>query len=382
MGRRIIYINKSILKWPGGKERELYQIKNALPKQIKNYYEPFIGGGVVFLNVEAENYFINDIISELINLYEILKVSETRAKFIDLLKSIDLLWTELGLFIEKEKEPLSFLYKNYKNNQNKSLLISEINDFVNTRKSYLTGIIANLFGIELNLFLKEVVKNLTNKITRMCSLEKKKGNLPENDIPKNLEAAIKSAFYMYIRHLLNNIKSFCFNNIEKGAIYFFIRSYCYSGMFRYNKSGQFNVPYGGIGYNNNSLVQKIIYFQSSHISTKLRQTSIHNEDFHSFLKKQTLTIDDFIFLDPPYDTDFNTYNQNEFTQSDQIRLASYLINDCKAKWMLVIKNTDFIYTLYNHKDLFISTFDKKYQVSFMNRNDKNVEHLLITNYKH
>lgn len=29
MGRRIIYVNKSILKWPGGKERELYQIKNA-----------------------------------------------------------------------------------------------------------------------------------------------------------------------------------------------------------------------------------------------------------------------------------------------------------------------------------------------------------------
>ncbi len=48
MDRRIIYINKSILKWPGGKERELYQIKNALPKQIKNYYEPFIGGGRFF----------------------------------------------------------------------------------------------------------------------------------------------------------------------------------------------------------------------------------------------------------------------------------------------------------------------------------------------
>ena len=44
------------------------------------------------------------------------------------------------------------------------------------------------------------------------------------------------------------------------------------------------------------------------------------------------------------------------------------------------KNTDFIYNLYNTKEFNIKTFDKKYLVSFQNRNDKDVEHLLITNY--
>ena len=48
--------------------------------------------------------------------------------------------------------------------------------------------------------------------------------------------------------------------------------------------------------------------------------------------------------------------------------------------MLIIKNTDFIYNLYNTKEFRIKTFDKKYLVSFQNRNDKDVEHLLITNY--
>lgn len=47
--------------------------------------------------------------------------------------------------------------------------------------------------------------------------------------------------------------------------------------------------------------------------------------------------------------------------------------------MLVIKNTDFIYSFY--KEFEIKTFDKKYLVSFQNRNDKKAEHLLITNYK-
>ena len=68
-------------------------------------------------------------------------------------------------------------------------------------------------------------------------------------------------------------------------------------------------------------------------------------------------------------------------KNDQKRLADYLIKECKAKWMIVIKNTEYIHNLYNKKRLYITSFDKTYQVSFMNRNNKNVEHLLITNYK-
>ena len=39
------------------------------------------------------------------------------------------------------------------------------------------------------------------------------------------------------------------------------------------------------------------------------------------------------------------------------------------------KTTDFIYNLYADKNLNLKSFDKTYLVSFMNRNDKNVEHL-------
>ena len=48
--------------------------------------------------------------------------------------------------------------------------------------------------------------------------------------------------------------------------------------------------------------------------------------------------------------------------------------------MMIIKNTDYIFGLYDQKGLNINSFDKKYLVSFMNRNDKDVEHLIITNY--
>jgi len=82
----------------------------------------------------------------------------------------------------------------------------------------------------------------------------------------------------------------------------------------------------------------------------------------------------------PYDTEFSTYAKNEFTKNDQKRLANYLTKKCKAKWLMIIKNTEFIYSLYCNKGLNIKSFEKMYLVSFMNRNDKNAEHLLIRNY--
>jgi DNA adenine methylase len=98
------------------------------------------------------------------------------------------------------------------------------------------------------------------------------------------------------------------------------------------------------------------------------------------MKSRNTTESDFIFLDPPYDTEFSTYDQNEFTQNDQKRLAKFLTSETNCKWQLVIKNTDFIHGLYEKDGINIQYFDKSYNVSFMNRNDKKTEHLLITNY--
>ena len=40
-----------LIKYPGGKEKELNYIIPALPVKIDNYYEPFVGGGAVYLSI-------------------------------------------------------------------------------------------------------------------------------------------------------------------------------------------------------------------------------------------------------------------------------------------------------------------------------------------
>ena len=203
--------------------------------------------------------------------------------------------------------------------------------------------------------------------------------MSEKDTLDNIECAFKSAFYMHFRHLYNEAENLNISTPFYTAIFYFIREFCYASMFRYNKSGKFNVPYGGISYNRKEFIKKINYIGSKKIKEYMENTDIYCDDFEKFLKEVKPKKDDFIFLDPPYDTEFSTYAKNEFAKNDQVRLCEYLKNT-KANIMLIIKNTDFIYSLYNTKEFKIKTFDKKYLVSFQNRNDKDVEHLLITNY--
>lgn len=56
------------LKWVGGKRQLLPAITKVLPKDIRKrvYYEPFIGGGALFFNIQPKNAIINDFNEELI----------------------------------------------------------------------------------------------------------------------------------------------------------------------------------------------------------------------------------------------------------------------------------------------------------------------------
>ncbi len=67
------------LKWAGGKYRLIDRIKTQLPPG-RRLIEPFVGAGVVFLNTDYETFQLNDVNSDLINLYEI--CFQTHTKFI------------------------------------------------------------------------------------------------------------------------------------------------------------------------------------------------------------------------------------------------------------------------------------------------------------
>ncbi|MGL4981328.1 MAG: DNA adenine methylase [Treponemataceae bacterium] len=370
---------KPFLKWPGGKSQELKVITPNIPTEINNYYEPFIGGGAVYFAIaNAKNYFINDKSKDLINLYNCLK-SQKKEKLFSVLTSIDQYWKKLDSIFELHKTDLVHIYLSLRENKNIDIM-PLICQFIDKSVLEFTRPIVSLFDFDFKFYEKELKINLSRKMQRMRKIELEKGLLSSEDINLNILTAVKSSFYMYFRMLYNKPQKYNIETAIFSGIYFFIRNYTYSGMFRYNFRGEFNVPYGGIGYNGNSLDKKIKYISGAEFQNRLSCTTIGNQDFYDFMQAYPHAENDFIFLDPPYDTDFSTYDQNIFTQNDQKRLATFLIEETICKWLLVIKNTDFIYNLYNREHIKIKFFDKSYNVSFMNRNDRNTEHLLITNY--
>lgn len=64
---------KPFVKWAGGKTQLLDRLKERMPIKYNNYYEPFIGGGALLLDLQPEKAFINDINEQLINCYMQLK---------------------------------------------------------------------------------------------------------------------------------------------------------------------------------------------------------------------------------------------------------------------------------------------------------------------
>lgn len=374
---------EAIIKWTGGKESELKHITPLLPKNIKKYFEPFIGGGSVWASITAKEYFINDKSDELISLYRSIAGTNDfdRDDFFTIMEKIISNWNLLTDMTDRNQELFIGTYKRFSTDKTTEEDIKKfVNDFIKKNSNEFLKMFSGELNYNPEFFLKELKINMIRKINRMKVLEKKNYILPNDEITGNIETALKSAFYMQMRHLFNNTVEHKIKPIVQVATFFFVRNFTYSAMFRYNSEGKFNVPYGGMGYNRKNIQKKLNYLKSNILKEHLDKTKIENLDFEVFLKKYTLTENDFIFLDPPYDSEFSTYSQNEFNQKDQIRLANYLIKDCKAKWMMVIKNTPLMQELYIDKGLEVMAFDKKYLVSFMNRNDKNVEHLLIKNY--
>lgn len=323
---------KPFIKYPGGKMKEYPLVEKFMPKKISRYFEPFVGGASIYLNINVCNSYINDKSEDLANIYRFVK--EQNRMFFSYLIEFDRLWKE----IEQETFNLSTLFD------------------------------ANIYSQYFN-------QSLRLKKRKIISLEEDGYKISDTDKNDIVLTAKKTAFYVCVRDLYNNIDNDLYLHT---ACFYFIREYCYSSMFRFSKDGKFNVPYGGRSYNLKYMTSKIEQMQSIETINYFKNTSIYQLDFETFLNAFSLSENDFIFLDPPYDSEFSTYDNNAFDKNEQVRLCEFL-QKTKAKWMLIIKKTEFISTLY--KSFYIYEYDKNYLVSFKNRNAKEVKHLLITNYR-
>ena len=366
-----------LIKWPGGKSGEINKIERYIPS-YKRYVEPFFGGGALFFYLQPQKAAINDISKLLIEFYKLIKNQDKT--LYDLLICYNNSFSNLIKVCENNYSEILNLYNKLSEHKINSkelnaqllILLSGLTDKINS------GFSENLLLNE-DAFKEKICKMATDKMQRTLKNNSKKA-FSKEDLKDNLITGFASGYYMYFRDIYNNIN---LHRIPKTSLQYkvanfcFIREYCYGSMFRYNKNGEFNIPYGGLSYNKKNFKNKIDNMFNRDVQNIFKNTDICCSDFEKFLKNTDLNSNDFIFLDPPYDTTFSNYEGIDFTKDDQERLA-FSLSKTSAQFILVIKNTDFIYSLY--KDNFnILSFDNQYTYNVRSRNERNVEHLLITN---
>lgn len=121
-------------------------------------------------------------------------------------------------------------------------------------------------------------------------------------------------------------------NATSAARTIYLNKACFNGVYRVNRDGKFNVPYGKV----KNLIFDRNALQESSIA--LRGTEILCQDFEATIDQAEQN--DFIFCDPPYavlneDNRFVSYTANLFSWNDQVRLSHALNRAAQTLFQLL-----------------------------------------------
>ena len=163
------------------------------------------------------------------------------------------------------------------------------------------------------------------------------------------------------------------SQLDNAKRFYYQRKTCFRGMLRYNKDGKFNIPFGKYS--------KINYqdLMNTKYEELLSRTEIINTSFEHIFKNYN-SEDNFMFLDPPYDSEFTDYGYCKFGKEEQKKLA-VLFKETKIKCLMIIGKTPYISELY--KDYIVEEYNKKYKFKlYDNRigDEINTMHLVIKNW--
>lgn len=103
------------------------------------------------------------------------------------------------------------------------------------------------------------------------------------------------------------------DSAEAAALFYYLNRTGYNGLCRFNRSGEFNVPFGR--YRRINYVTDFSAYRAT-----FKEWNFSAGDFEAL----ELEDDDFIYADPPYDADFTQYSKEPFGWDEQVRLAEFL----------------------------------------------------------
>lgn len=237
----------------------------------------------------------------------------------------------------------------------KSQLISELSKYT---PLYFNKYIEPFIGGGAFFFYLNPLKSVISDSNEELIITYKAVQNHVDDLIKVLETYKNDeAFFYKIRETDPNNLS----NIERASRLIFLNKTCFNGLYRVNKKGQFNVPYGK---RNGDFLNKESLLNASEF---LQNTVIQLSDYTNTLKNHAEK-NDFIFLDPPYYpvgkySDFKRYTKEFFYHEDHIQLKNEFDRLVQLGCHVILTNSDHPFILDLYKDYQIKIIDTKRLIS-------------------
>lgn len=172
------------------------------------------------------------------------------------------------------------------------------------------------------------------------------------------------------------------SSIERASRIIYLNKTCYNGLFRVNRSGEFNSPFGY--YKNPNIVNDIgIYALSRYF--RENDIEIIASDYEAVLSRD-LPEKTFVYIDPPYHplsetSNFTGYVQGGWNEEAQRRLKDVCdsLTERGIRFMQSNSSAEFIRDLY--QDYTISSVRATRSINSVGSSRGAVEELIIRNYE-
>jgi DNA adenine methylase len=146
-------------------------------------------------------------------------------------------------------------------------------------------------------------------------------------------------------------------------------------MYRVNKSGSFNVPFGLPG----QTIYQPELLTNSNLALNTNNVAVVNTSFFNI--SHLPQPGDFVFLDPPYHGTFNGYNKSPFGEDEQVKLRDVCreYSENKIKFLLCNSHNSFILDLYNGDEFKINEVWRNGTINSKGAERGKVKELIISN---
>ncbi|MBI4336639.1 MAG: DNA adenine methylase [Chloroflexi bacterium] len=264
---------RPFVKWAGGKAQLIQQYEPLVPPSFGSYFEPFLGGGAVFLRLLPTHAVLSDINPELINAY---------------------------LMVRDSVEPLIESLRRHRNEE----------QYYHTVRS----------------------------------------QAPDKLSP-----------------------------IERASRFIYLNKTCYNGLYRVNRQGQFNVPFGR--YEKSTICDAP---NLRAMSLALRRATILLDDFEVATERASAL--DFVYLDPPYKpmtktACFTGYSKGGFDDGQQERLMRVFCELHRRGCFVMLSNSDTPLIRWLYRDFDLVEVRAKRAINCNGDGRGTISELVIRNYR-